>query len=222
MKCLSIGLLVRVIWSETQMDSWPWCVSVCVRAGVSTMARSCSHCNWQVVCVTAEVKWHHWHERSKCKWHRTCGKVPEHSAQTRRTKYSQGIHGFSSCLRRFSNDNSVGSICKPFFYASYSFTGFCRKGAVTLQTAFHSRIFPCVSSRCVMRPDWCSSCAADWMMSLLATAVSQSMRSRSQMRFHICTARFSGNLTYNGLRAHHVPSNLLNMCKQLKHLHLSV
>lgn len=105
MKCLYIGHLVRVIRSETQMDSWPWCVSVCVRAGVSTMARSCSHCNWQVVCVTAEVKWHHWHERSKCKWHRTCGKVLEHSAQTSRTKHSLGIHGFSSCLRRFCDEN---------------------------------------------------------------------------------------------------------------------
>lgn len=115
MKCLNVGHLVRVICSETQMDSWPWCVSVRVRAGVSTMARSCSHCNWQVVCVTAEVKWHHWHERSRCKWHRTCGKVPEHSAQTSRTKYSQGIHGFSSCLRRFCNDDSVRSIRKLFY-----------------------------------------------------------------------------------------------------------
>lgn len=120
MKCLNVGHLVRVICSETQMDSWPWCVSVRVRAGVSTMARSCSHCNWQVVCVTAEVKWHHWHERSRCKWHRTCGKVPEHSAQTSRTKYSQGIHGFSSCLRRFCNDNSE-------FLSFHSFMGFCRK-----------------------------------------------------------------------------------------------
>ncbi len=73
-KSLNYSHLVRVIWSETQMDSWSWCVSVCVRAGVSEMARSCSHCNWQVVCVTAEVKWHHWHERSRCKWHRTLRK----------------------------------------------------------------------------------------------------------------------------------------------------
>lgn len=61
---------MRLFYSERR-----WTVGcVCVRAGVSTMVRSCSLCNWQVVCVTAEVKWHHWHERAAgVKWHRTCG-----------------------------------------------------------------------------------------------------------------------------------------------------
>lgn len=77
------------------------CVFVCVRAGVSTMVRSCSLCNWQVVCVTAEVKWHHWHESAEgVKWHRTCGTFcPELCLLDQQDKMQWGnSHTFRSAL----------------------------------------------------------------------------------------------------------------------------